>query len=828
MGRKIALVIGNSEYDDASLARLITPSADVDDLAALLKSPEVGSFDEVLALVNEAATSVRKAVARLFKDKGPDDLLLLYFSGHGVLDDQGHLYLAVKDTERDLLSGTAIPANFITGEMDRSRSKRQVLVLDCCHSGAFARGSKGAVGASVGTASAFEGTGYGRVVLTATDATQYAWEGDQVIGRADNSVFTHFMIQGLQTGEADQDHDGRITLDELYDYVYAQVVAQTPRQTPGKWSYRQQGDMVIAKNPRPPVVKAAELPGELKQAIESPLANVREGAVRELDRLLRSSNAGLALAAQEALQHLAEDDSRRVSVAASDCLQAHAGQMHAQASQPAAWQKAENEEAARAKTEREPLAALAAAQLAARPVEQERPAKPQANAERVAAAGSVPLASVDAETQESVDAAAPLPAVVLRLLIVTGGWLAGWVGGILLASIIDSNLVTFLSLIAAWSIAGLMTGLILRRSTPSIQLYHILILIIVWTLVPLIGLLKQGAGSGDSYVTNLDLIAAVAITWLANSWFVLQMPPISMWWQALVVGAAGAIGWVAARTDPWNLVALRLSGNAWSLPAAFQDSGYKPASLLPNVILSGLLGGGALAVMYWLTQKVAARAPAPSGRAAPLETKRPTVLVTARQSLTNQQRTAILAGVIVSIGWFAGWLAGMVIGSLWNESSSGAISLSIGWIAAGVITGVVLRQVIHSPWWPILTLGAGWLLCLVLGAYYQAAWLLLAIAATWLINSLTAMLVVHNRIWWIAVLTAAAAGIAWIIVGTPWQLAALKFFGADYHWAMATLFASEKQIFPIDLLIGPAITAMVTGGILTFLLYRRAETPELP
>ena len=87
------------------------------------------------------------------------------------------------------------------------------------------------------------------------------------------------------------------------------------------------------------------------------------------------------------------------------------------------------------------------------------------------------------------------------------------------------------------------------------------------------------------------------------------------------------------------------------------------------------------------------------------------------------------------------------------------------------------------------------------------------------------MLVVHTRTWWIAVLTAAAAGIAWIIVGTPWQLAALKFFGADYHWALAT-FSSEEHIFPIDLLIGPAITAAAAGGILTFLLYRHAETTE--
>lgn len=251
MARKIALIIGNSEYDDASLARLITPSEDVNDLAALLKSPDIGGFDEVLALVNESAAALRRSIAKLFAQKSPDDLLLLYFSGHGVLDDQGQLYLAVKDTERDLLSGTAIPASFITSEMDHSRSKRQVLILDCCHSGAFARGAKG-VGTSVGTGRAFEGSGYGRVVLTATDSTQYAWEGDKLVGQAAQSVFTYFMIQGLQTGEADQDQDSRVTLDELYDYVYAQVVAKTPKQTPGKWSYKQQGDIVIAKNPRPP------------------------------------------------------------------------------------------------------------------------------------------------------------------------------------------------------------------------------------------------------------------------------------------------------------------------------------------------------------------------------------------------------------------------------------------------------------------------------------------------------------------------------------------------------------------------------------------------
>ena len=168
MAGKFALIIGNSQYQDPNLTRLKAPEADVEGLSALLRDPLIGAFDDVITLANELSAPIRRTIGQFFAQKTADDLLLLYFSGHGVLDESGELFLATKDTERDLISGTAIPAAYITGEMDRSRSKRQVLILDCCHSGAFARGTKGIVGASVGTASAFQGTGYGRVVLTAT------------------------------------------------------------------------------------------------------------------------------------------------------------------------------------------------------------------------------------------------------------------------------------------------------------------------------------------------------------------------------------------------------------------------------------------------------------------------------------------------------------------------------------------------------------------------------------------------------------------------------------------------------------------------------------
>ena len=321
MSRKFALIIGNSEYTDKNLACLKTPSADVGALAEVLLDSTRGGFDEVQTLINESDSTIRKAIERFFARKKSDDLLLLYFSGHGVMDDQGRLYLAAQDTEYELWSASAIPATFITDNMDRSQSRRQVLILDCCHSGAFFRGTKAVTGVKAVTEMTFEGKGYGRVVLTATDTTQYAWSEDQVIGETENSVFTHFLIEGLKTGAADTNNDGHITVDELYDYVYRNLVSATSRQTPCRWVYNQQGGLIIAANPSP-IIKPEPLPDELLQAIEHTSPFVREGAVRELERLLGGRNKGRALSAREALERLAaDDDSRKVSTFASEILE---------------------------------------------------------------------------------------------------------------------------------------------------------------------------------------------------------------------------------------------------------------------------------------------------------------------------------------------------------------------------------------------------------------------------------------------------------------------------------------------------------------------------
>jgi len=319
MSGKYALIIGNTEYTDPGLAQLKAPGKDADDFARVLSDREICAFDEVNKIINEPSISVIEAIEEFFDQKKPDDLLVVYFSGHGIRDEFGNLFLAFKNTIRSRLRSTAIKSDYLREAMDQSRSKRQVLILDCCNSGAFPQGTKAEVGGAMGMVSAFQG--YGRFVLTASDATQFAWEGNQVIGETQNSLFTHFLLQGLK-GEADSDGDGKITVDELYDYAYEQISKVTPKQTPTKSTSKQEGEIVLRQISRVEDIRPVPLPGPLLESIENPFADIRLGAVQGLNKLLNGKNLGLARSAREALQRIAEeDDSNRVKLSARQALE---------------------------------------------------------------------------------------------------------------------------------------------------------------------------------------------------------------------------------------------------------------------------------------------------------------------------------------------------------------------------------------------------------------------------------------------------------------------------------------------------------------------------
>jgi len=311
--------VANWEYQDTDLRQLVAPANDAEALARILRDPKTCGF-EVTTLLNRSSRDMSEEIERFFLNRRRDDLLLLYFSCHGIKDDDGLLYFAAPDTRlidhsRPMRS-TALSAEFVRSVMRGSNSRRQVLMLDCCYSGAFASAmlAKGDKSASV--KDQFE-QGRGMVVMTASDALQYSFEGDKIEGSAVESLFTKMLVRGIETGEADRDRDGTISLDELYDYVYERVVDQNANQRPRKWDLEVEGKIIVAQSP---VVRPAELPADLVAAIASPLSRVRVGAVQELGLLMDGSHKGMALAAREALKKLKEDDSRQVSIAAEELL----------------------------------------------------------------------------------------------------------------------------------------------------------------------------------------------------------------------------------------------------------------------------------------------------------------------------------------------------------------------------------------------------------------------------------------------------------------------------------------------------------------------------
>lgn len=317
-GQRSALIIACDDYKDPGLSRLRAPAYDAQQLAEVLGDPEVGGF-EVCTSMNEPAHVIGESVEEFFADRATGDLLLLHFSCHGVKDEDGELYFASSTTKLRRLGATALAASFVRRRMERSRSRRIVLLLDCCYAGAFERGTTHRAGGGMNLEEQLGGRGH--AVMTASNAMEYAFEGGELADADANrpSLFTGALVEGLRTGEADRDQDGRITFDDLYEYVYTKVRAVSPNQTPLKWAYGVQGSLYLARRNRP-LEHPMPLPNELTQLLDNPLSSVRIAAVGELEKLVRGGHFGLAEAAAAALGALADDDSRRVSAAARSVL----------------------------------------------------------------------------------------------------------------------------------------------------------------------------------------------------------------------------------------------------------------------------------------------------------------------------------------------------------------------------------------------------------------------------------------------------------------------------------------------------------------------------
>lgn len=193
---KKALVIGINNYPANPLHGCIN------DASAFANTVEVnGDGSPNFSVRLETDVSTKSQLKTMIKElfDGSNDISLLYFSGHGFLNEIGSFIVTPDYQPND----EGVPMDEILTMANQSKTKDKIIILDCCHSGSF-----GSSAISGRTATQIN---EGVVVLTASRENENAVE---VNG---HGIFTSLLISALQGGAADI--RGHITPGSVYAYI---------------------------------------------------------------------------------------------------------------------------------------------------------------------------------------------------------------------------------------------------------------------------------------------------------------------------------------------------------------------------------------------------------------------------------------------------------------------------------------------------------------------------------------------------------------------------------------------------------------------------------
>jgi uncharacterized caspase-like protein len=202
MARK-ALIIGLNHYEKTtSLNGCVNDAMEVNRVLnrhANNEDEEINFDVELITADNGVPISrnhLRERIEELFRD--PRDISLLYFAGHGHVELTGG-YLMASDSET---GNDGISMNDILVMANRSPSANNIIILDCCHSGAFGRNPMDRNLTEINE---------GVTILAASAENQYAVEKNGA------GIFTKLLVHALDGGAASI--LGEVTPANIYGYI---------------------------------------------------------------------------------------------------------------------------------------------------------------------------------------------------------------------------------------------------------------------------------------------------------------------------------------------------------------------------------------------------------------------------------------------------------------------------------------------------------------------------------------------------------------------------------------------------------------------------------
>jgi WD40 repeat protein len=240
------VLMGVSEYKDPQY-NLKYAQKDAKDLGGYLTKGKYFNKVNIKYLLNtEVTLESVKSLSEFLKPAKPEDVVLCFIAGHGVLDENLDYYLASSDMDFNKPSLRGINYEIMDAVLESTKSRNRILFIDACHSGEvdkdevkvsqnqsqqeeeIAFRSAGTNITNIEKVNSFElakavfvdfRANNGAWVISSAGATEYAMEG----GKWNNGVFTYSLLNGLNTGKADLNKDKKIMLSELKDFLIREV-----------------------------------------------------------------------------------------------------------------------------------------------------------------------------------------------------------------------------------------------------------------------------------------------------------------------------------------------------------------------------------------------------------------------------------------------------------------------------------------------------------------------------------------------------------------------------------------------------------------------------
>lgn len=244
LDRSRAVLIGVSQYgadeeptaSSETLSSLNSVSANLTDVQHLLTERDLGTFAVEHCQLVENPKGPHE-IGRVLEAAGreAEDVLLVYYSGHGLVDNRGRLYLGLPGTNPSQLGWTALPFELVREALQDSPAAVRILVLDCCFSGRAFESMSGGDGLQ---SALLDTEGTYTLASSAANQPSFAPRGEP------NTAFTGALLAAARQSPGQ-------TLEELYGATRRRLKAQG-RPEPHRRSVDAAGDIVLFGTPRPP------------------------------------------------------------------------------------------------------------------------------------------------------------------------------------------------------------------------------------------------------------------------------------------------------------------------------------------------------------------------------------------------------------------------------------------------------------------------------------------------------------------------------------------------------------------------------------------------